>query len=110
MLKSYNLATKDISNLKTILVTGCAGFIGSKITFLLLERGDTACLCDARRQVVGVDNLNDAYSPQLKEWRLAQIKKFPAFEFERRDITHFDAMKELFQQHDCRLVLTVLLV
>ena len=75
---------------QTILVTGCAGFIGSKITELLLERSDI---------VVGVDNLNDAYSPQLKEWRLAQIKKFPAFEFERLDITHFDAMKELFQQH-----------
>ena len=72
------------------LVTGCAGFIGSKISELLLERGDTA---------VGVDNLNDAYSPQLKEWRLAQIQKFPAFEFERLDITHFDALKELFQQH-----------
>ena len=72
------------------LVTGCAGFIGSKITKLLLERGDT---------VVGVDNLNDAYSPQLKEWRLAQNQKFPAFEFERLDITHLDALKELFQQH-----------
>ena len=72
------------------LVTGCAGFIGSKITELLLERGDT---------VVGVDNLNDAYPPPLKEWRLAQLQKFPSFEFERLDITHFDAMKELFQQH-----------
>jgi nucleoside-diphosphate-sugar epimerase len=36
------------------LVTGCAGFIGSKITELLLERGNL---------VIGVDNLNDAYSP-----------------------------------------------
>ena len=104
-----------------MLVTGCAGFIGSKIAELLLERGDT---------VVGVDNLNDAYSPQrrvecrrcietLKEWRLAQNQKLVPpfgkghpplkkggrgdsggiFEFERLDITHFDAMKELFQQH-----------
>ena len=75
---------------QTILVTGCAGFIGSRISELLLERGDT---------VVGVDNLNDAYPPPLKEWRLAQIQKFPAFEFERLDITHFDALKELFQRH-----------
>ena len=72
------------------LVTGCAGFIGSRITELLLERGDT---------VVGVDNLNDAYPPPLKEWRLAQLQKFPSFEFEQRDITHFDALKELFQQY-----------
>ncbi len=80
----------ELSKKQTILVTGCAGFIGSKITELLLERGDN---------VVGVDDLNDAYSPQLKEWRLAQIQKFPAFEFERLDITHFNALKELFQQH-----------
>ena len=83
---------------QTILVTGCAGFIGSRISELLLERGDT---------VVGVDNLNDAYPPPLKEWRLAQIQKFPAFEFERRDITHFDAMKELFQQHDFDAVMNL---
>ena len=83
---------------QTILVTGCAGFIGSKIAELLLERGDI---------VVGADNLNDAYSPQLKEWRLAQIQKFPAFEFERLDITHFNAMKELFQQHDFDAVMNL---
>ena len=83
---------------QTILVTGCAGFIGSKISELLLERGDS---------VFGVDNLNDAYSPQLKEWRLAQIEKFPAFEFERLDITHLDALKELFQQHDFDAVMNL---
>ena len=81
-----------------IFVTGCAGFIGSMITELLLERGDI---------VVGVDNLNDAYSPQLKEWRLAQIQKFPAFEFEQRDITHLDSMKELFQQHNFDAVMNL---
>ena len=83
---------------QTILVTGCAGFIASRISELLLERGDT---------VVGVDNLNDAYSPSLKEWRLAQIQKFPAFEFERLDITHLDALKELFQQHDFDAVMNL---
>ena len=90
--------TKDINHHQTILVTGCAGFIGSKISELLLERGDT---------IVGVDNLNDAYSPQLKEWRLAQIQKFPAFEFERLDITNFNALKELFQQHDFDAVMNL---
>jgi len=69
-----------------ILVTGCAGFIGAKIAELLLKRGDT---------VVGVDNLNNAYAVQLKDWRLAQLQRFPAFEFERLDITNFDELKEL---------------
>jgi len=75
---------------QTILVTGCAGFIGARISELLLERGDT---------VIGVDNLNEAYPPLLKEWRLAQLQRFPVFKFEGRDITHFEALKELFQQY-----------
>jgi len=86
-----------------ILVTGCAGFIGSKIAELLLKRGDT---------IVGIDNLNNAYAVQLKDWRLAQLRRFPnllppfakggaggIFEFERLDITNFDELKELFQQY-----------
>lgn len=75
---------------KTILVTGCAGFIASKITELLLEQGTI---------VVGLDNLNDAYSPILKEWRLAKIQTLNNFEFHQTDITNLDILKEIFQQH-----------
>jgi UDP-glucuronate 4-epimerase len=71
------------------LVTGVAGFIGSKIAELLLKQGTT---------VIGLDNMNDAYSPILKEWRLARIKNFSNFEFYRTDITNIDAVKGLFQQ------------
>ena len=77
-------------NSKIILVTGCAGFIASKIAELLLEQGTT---------VIGLDNVNDVYSPILKEWRLARIQKFSNFEFHRMDITNLDALKGLFQQH-----------
>ena len=80
------------------LVTGAAGFIGSKIAELLLERGDT---------VVGVDNLNDSYSPQLKEWRLARLQQLSGFHFERLDITHFNPLKELFQQHNFDAVMNL---
>lgn len=48
-----------------ILVTGCAGFIGSSVSKKLLERGDT---------VYGIDNLNDYYDVKLKLARLEQIK------------------------------------
>ena len=47
-----------------ILVTGCAGFIGFHLTKRLLSDG---------YNVVGVDNLNDYYSPQLKIARLRQL-------------------------------------
>ena len=40
-----------------ILVTGCAGFIGSKVTEILARGG---------HEVIGVDNVNDAYDPGLK--------------------------------------------
>lgn len=46
-----------------ILVTGAAGFIGSKLMFELAQRGDT---------VVGIDNINDYYDIRLKYGRLAQ--------------------------------------
>jgi UDP-glucuronate 4-epimerase len=54
---------KYFSNYQTILVTGCAGFIGSKNTELLLKRGDT---------VVGVDNLNDATKVRASVKRIEQ--------------------------------------
>ena len=40
-----------------VLVTGAAGFIGSKIASILAERGD---------EVVGIDNINDYYDIRLK--------------------------------------------
>lgn len=45
-----------------IIVTGTAGFISWKTSQLLLDAGHT---------FVGIDNLNDAYDPRLKEWRTA---------------------------------------
>lgn len=47
-----------------IIVTGAAGFIGFHVAFALTQRGDT---------VIGIDNLNDYYDPQLKRDRLANF-------------------------------------
>ena len=70
------------------LVTGCAGFIASRVTELLLDAG---------HEVVGVDNLNDAYDPPLKEWRLEKLLAHETFRFHRLDITDRAGMEELFQ-------------
>ena len=56
----------------TYLVTGCAGFIGWKVCEFLLADANT---------VVGVDNLNETYDVQLKQWRLARLEGKPGFEF-----------------------------
>lgn len=70
-----------------ILVTGAAGFIGMHVTKLLLERGD---------EVVGIDNLNDYYDPNLKLARLHQLAPFPRFKFMQCDIADRMTMEELF--------------
>ncbi len=65
------------------LVTGAAGFIGSRVASMLLGDGHT---------VVGIDNLNDAYDVRLKNWRLAQLKPQPGFTFEQVDIADREAL------------------
>ena len=56
--------------MKKILVTGSAGFIGSALCIKLLERGDS---------VVGIDNHNDYYDPELKQSRLKRYEKNPNY-------------------------------
>jgi UDP-glucuronate 4-epimerase len=72
-----------------ILVTGAAGFIGSTLALRLLERGD---------RVVGLDNLNDYYDVNLKEARLARLRVFPCFEFEKTDIADRERVARLFAE------------
>lgn len=70
-----------------ILVTGCAGFIGMHTSQYLLNQG---------HEVVGIDNLNDYYSPQLKLDRLKQIQNLAGFSFQKMDIVDADAINRLF--------------
>ncbi len=72
--------------MKTILVTGAAGFIGMHTAARLLERGD---------HVVGIDNLNDYYSVQLKQDRLAELTGHPGFRFEKLALEDRSGMARL---------------
>ena len=73
----------------SVLVTGVAGFIGLHVAQALLARGDS---------VVGIDNLNDYYDPELKRARLAQLTGQPGFTFERLDIADPAAVEKRFAQ------------
>ena len=72
---------------KRILVTGCAGFIASKIAEQLISTG---------QQVVGLDNMNPVYPVELKQWRLAELEKFLVFTFVPGDVTYFNGLKGLY--------------
>ncbi|MEE8160593.1 MAG: SDR family NAD(P)-dependent oxidoreductase [Acidobacteriota bacterium] len=71
----------------TYLVTGAAGFIASKVCEFLIGEG---------HEVVGIDNLNDAYDVRLKEWRLEQLQGKPEFRFHQVDICSRDQLRDLF--------------
>jgi UDP-glucuronate 4-epimerase len=68
------------------LVTGAAGFIGFHTSKRLLARGDT---------VVGLDNVNDYYSVQLKLDRLKQLEAQPNFRFVKLDLADGEGISRL---------------
>ncbi len=70
------------------LVTGAAGFIAARLAGLLSEAG---------HQVVGVDNLNDAYDVRMKEHRLAGLQSSEQFTFQRMDISDTGQVLSLAQ-------------
>ncbi|AAS97825.1 NAD-dependent epimerase [Nitratidesulfovibrio vulgaris] len=72
-----------------VLVTGAAGFIGFHLSRRLLAEGHT---------VVGLDNLNDYYSIQLKRDRLALLEDHRGFSFAEIDMAHDDDMDQLFER------------
>lgn len=89
-----------------ILVTGAAGFIGSKLACMLSARGD---------EVTGIDNINDYYDVRLKFGHLAQCgissdgnnyefgrelvsSLFPNYRFIRMDLTDRAALTALFER------------
>lgn len=73
-----------------ILVTGVAGFIGMHVARRLLDNG---------YEVVGIDNLNEYYDPQLKKDRLACLECFSDFNFVKLDIVDRCNLDRLFAAH-----------
>lgn len=70
-----------------IVVTGAAGFIGSRLSEKLLARGD---------EVIGIDNMNDYYDVRIKEARLARLLPNSAFSFHKIDVADRAAVDNVF--------------
>ena len=79
--------------MKTILLTGTAGFIGFWTAQALLDRGET---------VIGLDNFNDYYDPQLKRNRVKRLK--PAIAIHEVDVSDAAGLKKVFSQNKIDVV------
>ncbi|QGQ45085.1 NAD-dependent epimerase/dehydratase family protein [Metabacillus sediminilitoris] len=74
-----------------IFITGCAGFIGFHLAKRLLDEG---------YYVLGLDNLNGYYDPQLKLDRLSILKRHPQFSFVKGSLENLELLESLFEQYN----------
>jgi UDP-glucuronate 4-epimerase len=79
-----------------ILVTGAAGFIGSHTVVRLLRRGEGEV-------IVGLDNLDDFYSPERKRHNLAEVARHEQrpgqFQFVEGDVRDRALLAQLFDKY-----------
>lgn len=81
--------------MKKVLLTGAAGFVASRAALELLKDGV---------EVIGFDNLNDAYDEKLKDHRLSELEKFPGFQLVEGDMGELSDLRPLFEAHDFDVV------
>ncbi|WP_439185014.1 NAD-dependent epimerase/dehydratase family protein [Carboxylicivirga taeanensis] len=86
------------SNTKPILVTGAAGFVG----YHLCKQ-----LCNSGLIIIGIDSINDYYSPQLKKDRLSQLASFENFKFIQLDICDKKEIDNLFATKGFEVVINL---
>ena len=92
--------------MKSILVTGAAGFIGSNLVLELLKTKSDIC-------IVGLDNLNDYYDVSIKEYRLSKIEREAAFhsdcswKFIKGNIADRTLIDSLFEEYRFSIVVNL---
>ena len=83
---------------KIILITGAAGFIGSRTAQILLHK---------KYKIVAIDNLNDYYDTRIKKFRLSHLNKEKSFIFYEGDIEDKSFLVEVFKKHTISTVINL---
>ena len=89
----------DLNN-KTILVTGSSGFIGSFLCKRLLSEYDNIT-------IIGLDNMNDYYDINLKEYRLNELIKYNNYIFIKGDLANRDLIDNIFKKYNPSIVVNL---
>ena len=105
--------------MKSILVTGGAGFIGRNLILRLFKDGIPVILSEAEGQaeksltIVNIDNLNDYYDPSLKEYRLSVISSEAEksqnveYQFVKGSIADRELVNRLFEEYHFDIVVNL---
>lgn len=86
--------------MKTILVTGAAGFIGSNLVKKIFQE-------QSEIQVIGIDNMNDYYDVRLKENRLEELIQYSSFTFIKGNIADKQLINDTFTQYQPQIVVNL---
>ena len=89
----------DLKN-KNILITGAAGFIGSNLAKRVLIEENV-------KNVICIDNMNDYYDVNIKEYRLNELKKFKNFIFIKGNIADKELINKTFEEYKPEVVVNL---
>lgn len=83
--------------MKTILITGVAGFIGSNLAKAVVSDN----------KIIGIDNMNDYYDVNLKKYRLSQLEILNNFTFIKGDIADKEIINSIFKEYNPDIVVNL---
>lgn len=89
----------DLTN-KNIFITGTSGFIGFFLAKRLLEEVEGI-------HIIGLDNMNDYYDVNLKEWRLKELSVYDNYTFIKGNLADKECINKIFEEYKPSVVVNL---